>query len=797
MRRLLVTLIPLALLACDQQPASPAAEVPLVSMDVTVVHPAGVQPLPAPLVPVVINNSPGHQIDPHVNGDIAAYSNQAVGSEIRYYDFGTGADNAIPTAGSNDQLSDVSAGRVVFNRAYGDGSEAVMLFDAASGAAPVEVNPASPIFRSAAAIGANTIAYVDHLLPGDLLNAGEIVAWDLVAGSATRLTNDGNVDQAPAVSPDGNVIVWERCPISLINCDVVQAVKTTSGWTVSDVAATAASEGFPDTNGSIVLWIADTGAGYDIYWRPVAGGATQQLELAGNQVRPAIAGDVISFEGEGSGGTDLFLYHLVDGALYQLTNTPGVNESLNDVTVLPGHIIRVVWQANDGTDGMNDIHGATVAIPHVTLTSYTDRDVFLQNAGTVTEIDFDHDACGAPIAAPSGGMLAGSRYAPLGVTFAAGVIFYDATGATLSPPNEISNAQVNTPTPALVAGTFATPVSAVGISNVGAGAVLRLFDSSGNLITSLNTDADVNTLDFVGVVSSIPVQRFEYDFVSGLGFGGDNLLFSTIAQVSSDCIPPTTTASVTPSANAAGWNATAVAVTLSSADNTGGSGVMEVAYELSGAASAPPVSTQGSAATLAISAEGITTVVYHAVDNAGNLESPKTLVVRIDATPPVLSLPAPVTTNATSPSGANVSYTVTATDNLDPAAGVSCTPGSGTLVPIGTTVVSCAATDAAGNTASGSFTVTVVGAAGQITDLVTQVSDFNLRQGIENSLDAKLSAVQSALAAAQGGDVSTACNLMSAFINEVQAQAGKSITLEQAGQLIAAATNIKAVLGCS
>ena len=223
----------------------------------------------------------------------------------------------------------------------------------------------------------------------------------------------------------------------------------------------------------------------------------------------------------------------------------------------------------------------------------------------------------------------------------------------------------------------------------------------------------------------------------------------------------------------------------------------EVSYQLSGAASAPLVSTQGSVATFAISAEGITTVVYHAVDNAGNLESPKTLVIRIDATAPVLSLPGAVTTNATSPSGANVSYTVTATDNLDPAAGVSCTPASGTLFAIGTTVVSCAATDAAGNAATGSFTVTVVGAPGQITDLVAQASAFNLRQGIENSLDAKLSAAQSALAAAQGGDSVTACNLMSAFINEVEAQAGVSITLEQASQLIAAATNIKAVLGCS
>ena len=110
--------------------------------------------------------------------------------------------------------------------------------------------------------------------------------------------------------------------------------------------------------------------------------------------------------------------------------------------------------------------------------------------------------------------------------------------------------------------------------------------------------------------------------------------------------------------------------------------------------------------------------------------------------------------------------------------------------------MSCTATDQTGNTASGSFNVTVVGAAGQIANLVTLVESFNLRQGIENSLDAKLGAAQSALAAAQGGNLAAACNQMDAFINEVRAQAGRSLTVTQAGQLIAAATNIRSVLGC-
>ena len=78
-----------------------------------------------------------------------------------------------------------------------------------------------------------------------------------------------------------------------------------------------------------------------------------------------------------------------------------------------------------------------------------------------------------------------------------------------------------------------------------------------------------------------------------------------------------------------------------------------------------------------------------------------------DTTPPVLWLPADISIQATSSSGAVVPYTVTARDLIDPAPVVSCTPRPGSLFPIGTTTVSCTAMDRTGNVAPGSFTVTV------------------------------------------------------------------------------------------
>jgi hypothetical protein len=81
--------------------------------------------------------------------------------------------------------------------------------------------------------------------------------------------------------------------------------------------------------------------------------------------------------------------------------------------------------------------------------------------------------------------------------------------------------------------------------------------------------------------------------------------------------------------------------------------------------------------------------------------------VTIDATPPILNLPADSTAEATGPSGAAVGYSATATDALDGPVPVTCSPASGSTFPLGTQTVHCSATDAHGNTATGMFTVTV------------------------------------------------------------------------------------------
>ena len=89
--------------------------------------------------------------------------------------------------------------------------------------------------------------------------------------------------------------------------------------------------------------------------------------------------------------------------------------------------------------------------------------------------------------------------------------------------------------------------------------------------------------------------------------------------------------------------------------------------------------------------------------------------------------------------------------------------------------------------------------AAMIRDLMASVEGSylkgNIREGFERSLYAKL---RNALAAVKGQRPDpVACNALTAFSNEVQAQSGKQLTGEQANQLIRAASDIVTRLGCS
>jgi hypothetical protein len=95
----------------------------------------------------------------------------------------------------------------------------------------------------------------------------------------------------------------------------------------------------------------------------------------------------------------------------------------------------------------------------------------------------------------------------------------------------------------------------------------------------------------------------------------------------------------------------------------------------------------------------------------GALTGNPPIVISCDVTPPVLTVPSDITAEATSTSGAIVTYIATAADDTDGPIVPSCVPSSGSTFTLGTTTVTCTASDTAGNTASASFNVTVVNVA--------------------------------------------------------------------------------------
>ena len=155
---------------------------------------------PVTLDPVVtINASAGDQYDPHVSGDLAAYTS---GDNIRYYNFFSGNDLQVPAPlDAIDHLSDVSNGKIVYSREEASGRSPIMVFDTV-GNLVTEVDPQAVPLRTQGAIGSDTVAFVDLSLAA----TGEIVASQL-GGATNRVTNDTRLDRHPSVAQAGDLVV--------------------------------------------------------------------------------------------------------------------------------------------------------------------------------------------------------------------------------------------------------------------------------------------------------------------------------------------------------------------------------------------------------------------------------------------------------------------------------------------------------------------------------------------------------------------------------------------------------------
>jgi len=186
---------------------------------------------------------------------------------------------------------------------------------------------------------------------------------------------------------------------------------------------------------------------------------------------------------------------------------------------------------------------------------------------------------------------------------------------------------------------------------------------------------------------------------------------------------------------------------------------------------------------------GITTITWTATDASGNTAAATQSIKVKDVEAPSLSVPLDFAVKATSPSGAIATYQVNASDNVA-VTSLSCVSASGATFPIGINSVKCTASDAAGNSASASFSVTVIDAPTQMRNLIGYVTALGLPDGTMEPLVNQLSAALGAYP----GDQS--CKKLNDFISMVGKKA-KDIPAGQAEFLIAEATQILNVMGCS
>ena len=195
----------------------------------------------------------------------------------------------------------------------------------------------------------------------------------------------------------------------------------------------------------------------------------------------------------------------------------------------------------------------------------------------------------------------------------------------------------------------------------------------------------------------------DVDWARRIVYSLSYVTFAPLATAA-DTTPPVLSLPADTTVAATGPNGAVVSFTATAKDDTDPS---------------PTVScTPTSGSTFAI---GATTVTCTATDASGNTATGSFTVTVVDTTPPVLNVPANRMIDATSSAGAVVAYAVSATDTVDLAPVVTCTPRSGTTIPIGTTTVACRAADATGNSATASFTVHVRGAGEQLADLAVAV----------------------------------------------------------------------------
>ena len=184
---------------------------------------------------------------------------------------------------------------------------------------------------------------------------------------------------------------------------------------------------------------------------------------------------------------------------------------------------------------------------------------------------------------------------------------------------------------------------------------------------------------------------------------------------------------------------------------------------------------------------GLTKITWKAVDGSGNSATGDQSITVRDVEAPIITVSENLTVNAINTNGAIVNYHVSALDNVA-VVSIKCSRDSGTNFPIGDSPVTCTAYDAAGNSKSGSFVVSVVNAHVQMQNLLEYLYGLGAPSGATNPL-------ANQLLAAMGGNGHVSCIKMNDFIN-LAAKKARDLPYGSVPYMTSEASRICDVLGC-
>jgi YVTN family beta-propeller protein len=211
------------------------------------------------------------------------------------------------------------------------------------------------------------------------------------------------------------------------------------------------------------------------------------------------------------------------------------------------------------------------------------------------------------------------------------------TGAAVNPSNNrLYLAQQDKNAVAVLNGDTGAPLEPIAVPAPDAVAVnptnnrIYVTSSAGGTVTVIDggTNKIVTTIPVAGKALGVAVNS-----VTGRTYAAlqDR---NAIAVIGIDFIAPAVATTIAPEPTPSGWNAADVTVTLKATDNQGGSGVKELTVLTTGAQPGAAQTVTGDTASVKVTQDGPTILVFRATDAEGNAGIERSLVVFVDKSAP-------------------------------------------------------------------------------------------------------------------------------------------------------------------